>query len=88
VLDGVYTHTNGERFFVELPAPTDEALRAVVHKIIVRTMKLLTRRGVLIEEQGQTYGADNDADSDHARTLRPLRALTASPLARVRARRC
>jgi hypothetical protein len=36
-------------------------------------MKLLTRRGVLIEEHGQTYTADGDADSDEARTLRPLR---------------
>ena len=37
-------------------------------------MKLLTRRGVLVEEQGATYMADNDADSDEARTLRPLQA--------------
>ena len=38
--------------------------------------KLLTRRGVLIEEQGQTTMADNDndSDSDAARTLRPLQA--------------
>ncbi|MDP1901891.1 MAG: hypothetical protein Q8K96_15755, partial [Rubrivivax sp.] len=45
-----------------------------MHKIIVRMMKLLTRRGVLLEEQGQTYMADNDADSDEARALRPLQA--------------
>ena len=37
-------------------------------------MKLLTRRGVLVEEQGQTYVADSDGDSDEARTLRPLQA--------------
>ena len=36
--------------------------------------KLLTRRGVLIEEQGQTTMADNDSDSDEARALRPLQA--------------
>ena len=36
-------------------------------------MKLLTRRGVLVEEQGQAYMADDD-DSDEARTLRPLHA--------------
>ena len=36
--------------------------------------KLLTRRGVLIEEQDQTYLADNDGDSDEARALRPLQA--------------
>ena len=42
--------------------------------MITRTMKLLTRRGVLVEEEGSTYIADNDSDSDEARTLRPLQA--------------
>ena len=37
-------------------------------------MKLLTRRGVLVEEEGSTYMVDNDGDSDEARTLRPLQA--------------
>ena len=37
-------------------------------------MKLLTRRGVLIEEMGQTYLAEPDADGEEARTLRPLHA--------------
>ncbi|MGL6111515.1 MAG: hypothetical protein ACRC2B_15600 [Rubrivivax sp.] len=45
-----------------------------MHKVITRLMKLLTRRGVLIEEQGQTYMTDNDGDSDEARALRPLQA--------------
>ena len=73
VLDGVYRcDTEGESVFVEVPAPTDEGLQAVLHKIITRMMKLLTRRGVLVEEQGQTYMPDDDADSDEARTLRPL----------------
>ena len=63
VLDGVYRRgTDGEPVFVEVPPPTDEALQAVLHKIITRTMKLLTRRGVLIEEHGKTYMADGDAD--------------------------
>ena len=57
-----------------MPAPTDEALQTVLLKIITRTMKLLTRKGMLVEEQGQTYMADNDSDSDEARTLRPLQA--------------
>jgi hypothetical protein len=75
VLDGVYRRgTEGEPVFVEVPAPTNEALQTVLRKIITRSMKLLTRRGVLIEEQGQTYMADGDADSDDARTLRPLQA--------------
>ena len=75
VLDGVYRRgTQGMPEFVEVPAPTDEALQAVLHKIITRTMKLLTRLGVLVEDQGQAYLADHDADSDEARTLRPLQA--------------
>ena len=38
-------------------------------------MGLLARRGVLVEEGGgSTYMADNDGDSDEARTLRPLQA--------------
>ena len=36
--------------------------------------KLLTRRGVLVEEQGSTYMADIDGDSEEARALRPLQA--------------
>ena len=75
VLDGVYRRgTDGTPVFVEVPAPTDEALQTVLHKIITRTMKLLTRRGALVEEQGSTCMADNDGDSDEARTLRPLQA--------------
>ena len=58
-----------------MPAPSDEALQAVLHKIIPRMMKLPTRRRALVEEQDQTYMADGDADSDDARTLRPLQAV-------------
>jgi hypothetical protein len=54
--------------------PTDEALQSVLCKIITLTMKLLTRRGVLVEEEGSTYTADDDGDSDEACTLRPLQA--------------
>ena len=36
--------------------------------------KLLTRRGALVEEEGSTYMADSDNDSDEARVLRPLQA--------------
>ena len=75
VLDGVYRRgTEGAPEFVEVAAPTDESLQTVLHKIITRMMKLLTRRGVLVEEEGSTYLADNDGDSDEARTLRPLQA--------------
>ena len=34
----------------------------------------LTRPGELVEEEGLSYLADGDAESDEARTLRPLQA--------------
>ena len=73
LLDGMYRRSaDGAPVFVEVPAPTDEALQTVLQGIITGTMKLLTRRGVLVEEEGSTYVADNEGDSDEARTLRPL----------------
>jgi hypothetical protein len=36
------------------PAPTIEELQALLAKIITRIMRLLTRLGFLIEEQGMT----------------------------------
>jgi len=39
---------------VRADSPTDEDLQALLHKIITRLMKLLTRRGVLIEEEGES----------------------------------
>jgi len=41
----------GELVFVEVPAPTDEALQKVLHKIITRKMKLLTRTGAFGRKQ-------------------------------------
>ena len=53
LLGGMYRRSiDGAPDFVEVPEPTDEALQAVLHKIITRTVKLLTRRGVLVEEEG------------------------------------
>jgi len=49
--DVAYRRTDGEPVFVDVPAPTDEELQALLHMIITRLMKLLTRRGVLIEEE-------------------------------------
>jgi hypothetical protein len=57
-----------------LAAPTDETLRAVWHNIITRPKKLLTHRGMLVEEQGQTCVADDDTDSDEACAQRSLQA--------------
>ena len=51
VLDGVYRRgIDGAPEFVEVAEPTDEALQAVLRKIITRPMKLLALREVLVEE--------------------------------------
>jgi len=75
VLDGVYRcDADGSPAFIEADAPTDDELNALLHTVIARLMKMLTRRGVLIEDMGQTYLAEHDADGEEARTLRPLQA--------------
>jgi uncharacterized protein (DUF983 family) len=75
VLDGVYRRgANGVPGFVGAGAPTDDELDALLHAIIARLMKMLTRRGVLVEDMGQAYLAEPDADREEARTLRSLRA--------------
>jgi len=43
-----------EPVFVQADSPTDENLQALLHKIITRLMKLMTRRGVLIEEEEES----------------------------------
>ena len=73
----MYRRTDSEPVFVEVPAPKDEALRALLHKIIGRLMKLLIRRGALVQE-GSGYLADGDANSDDACALRPLHAAACS----------
>jgi hypothetical protein len=69
--------------FVEVPAPTNDELQAVLNWIITRLMTLLTRRGVLVEDMGRTHLAEPDADADEVCTLRPLKA-TAITQRRVR----
>ncbi len=60
--------------FVEVGSPTDDEVHALLQTLIARRMKLLTRRDVLVEDMGQTYLAEPDADGEEARTLRPLQA--------------
>ena len=51
VLDGVYrSDAEWVPEFIEAAAPTDEALHALLHTVIARLMKMLTRRGVLVED--------------------------------------
>jgi hypothetical protein len=71
VLDGVYRiSSEGVPVFQEVPAPTIEQLQTVLAKIITRLMRLLTRQGLLIEEQAMTYLAEPDA----VPALTPLQA--------------
>jgi hypothetical protein len=70
VLDGVYLNRDGEPVFHEAAAPTSEELQALLAKIISRIMRLLTRQGILIEEQDRTYLAEADRES----SLFPLQA--------------
>ena len=75
VLDGVYQcDADGLPSFIEVSAPSDEAWHALLQTIIARLMQMLTRRGVLVQDMGQAYLAESDADGEEARTLRPLQA--------------
>jgi hypothetical protein len=75
VLDGVYRcGADGAPGFVEAAAPTDDEVHALLQAVIARLMKMQMRRGVLVEEMGQTYLAEPDADGEQARTLRLLQA--------------
>jgi len=63
VLDGVYRNTEGEPVFQEARAPSRDELAGSLDKSIARLMKMLTRQGHLVEEQGMTYIADMDTDN-------------------------
>jgi hypothetical protein len=58
---------DGAPAFVEAGAPTDDELHALLQTVISRLMKMLTRRGVLVEDMGQTYLAESDANGEEAR---------------------
>ena len=75
VLDRVYRcGADGAPSFIKAAAPTDDELHALLQTVIARLMKLLTRRGVLLENMGQTYLAEPAAGCSVAHTLRPLQA--------------
>src|SRR5918996_5617301 len=63
VADGVYRTTAGVPVFQGVRAPTTEQLQALLTRIIKRLLRLLTRRGYLIEEQGMTYLGDTDPEA-------------------------
>ena len=63
VLDGVYLLTDGVPVFQAVPAPTPEQLQTLLTRIIKRVLRVLTRKGALIEEAPETpYLADTDRD--------------------------
>ena len=70
VLDGVYRSSAGELVFHEARAPSIDELQSLLNRIIQRIVKLLTRTGYLIEEQGVRYLAEAESD----RALTPLQA--------------
>jgi hypothetical protein len=54
VLDGVYGNTEGEPFFREVRSPTHDELQGLLARVIPRLMKMQTRLGHLVEEEGMT----------------------------------
>ncbi|MBI4190673.1 MAG: transposase [Betaproteobacteria bacterium] len=75
VLDGVYhIRAEGAPVFHAAPALTSEKLQALFGKIITRVLRLLTREGHLVEEEGVTYVADAHGIVDADNVLAPLQA--------------
>jgi hypothetical protein len=75
VLDGVYrSDAAGVPEFIEVAASTEAGLHELLQTVIARLMKRLTRRGVLLEDDGQSTLAESDTDAEEARPLRPLQA--------------
>ena len=70
VADGVYGSSAGAPVFHEARAPSLAELEGLLNRIIGRILKLLTRTGYLIEEQGMSYLAEAQSD----RALTPLQA--------------
>ena len=70
VLDGVYRSSAGAPLFHEARAPSVAELERLLSRIIRRIVKLLTRTGYLIEEQGMSYLTQAESD----RALTPLQA--------------
>jgi hypothetical protein len=63
VLDGVYCSSEAVPVFHEVRGPTAAELETLLSRIIQRILKLLTRTGYLIEEQGMRYLAEAEPDS-------------------------
>ena len=77
-LDGVYQTageaSESEPVFHEAAPPTAAQLATLLDKIIKRILRLLTKAGHLIEEEGMVYLASTDPDN----VLAPLQAAAAT----------
>jgi len=69
-LDGVFRTDGSEPVFQTVRTPTAEQLQILLSRIIKRIMKLLTRKGYLIEEEGMTYMAEIEPNA----ALAPLQS--------------
>ena len=58
--------------FIEAGAPTDEQVHALLQIIMSGLMMMPARRGVLVEDMGQTGPAGPDTDGAEAHTM-PVR---------------
>ncbi len=59
-LDGVYRRVEGKPLFQVVPPPTEEQLQKLLHQIMQRLMKSLTRQGFLTEEAGMLSLKETD----------------------------
>lgn len=63
-LDGVYITSGGRPIFRRTKAPTVEELTTLVHKISVRLVNMLEHRGLIKQDQDNTYLDFNDVEQD------------------------
>ncbi len=73
VIDGVYCLRGGKPEFQYVAAPSTEEMARLVKRIAKRVMKLLTRRGYLIEEEDVAYLKEEGEEA-----LEPLQAAACS----------
>ena len=66
MLDGVFRTTEDTTVFHSIRAPSVEQLHILVNQIIKRILRLLKRRGYLIEEQDMIYLAETDTHTAKA----------------------
>ncbi|MBK9362767.1 MAG: transposase [Rubrivivax sp.] len=86
VLDGVYCcDADGSPAFIEADAPTDDELHALLQAVIARLMKMLTRRGVLVEAWARPTWPSRMPTARRARCgrCRPRPSPTESPSGRA-----